>query len=119
MQPSFDRMLQGRLFSYADTHRHRLGGNYEQIPINCPFRTKIHNGQRDGYMRVDGNGGGDPNYNPNSIKGGNNIYTVEQDAKFEPYRVTGLVARHRPNHPNCDFSQPGTLFRKVMSDRDR
>lgn len=33
--------------------------------------------------------------------------------------MTGLVARHRPSHPNCDFSQPGTLFRKVMSDRDR
>ena len=28
--------------------------------------------------------------------------------------MTGLVARHKPNHPNCDFSQPGSLFRKVM-----
>jgi len=57
MQPSMDKMLQGRLFSYADTHRHRLGGNYEQIPINCPFRAKVNNGQRDGFMRIDGNGG--------------------------------------------------------------
>jgi catalase len=57
MQPSMDKMLQGRLFSYADTHRHRLGGNYEQIPINCPYRAKVHNGHRDGFMRVDGNGG--------------------------------------------------------------
>lgn len=57
MAPSFDKMLQGRLFSYPDTHRHRLGGNYEQIPINCPYRAKIHNGHRDGFMRVDGNGG--------------------------------------------------------------
>lgn len=57
MQPSMDKMLQGRLFSYADTHRHRLGGNYEQIPINCPFRSKVSNGQRDGAMRIDGNGG--------------------------------------------------------------
>lgn len=57
MSPSIDKMLQGRLFSYPDTHRHRLGGNYEQIPINCPYRAKIHNGHRDGVMRVDGNGG--------------------------------------------------------------
>jgi len=57
MAPSFDKMLQGRLFSYPDTHRHRLGGNYEQIPINCPYRAKVHNGHRDGFMRVDGNGG--------------------------------------------------------------
>jgi len=36
-----------------------------------------------------------------------------------PYKVTGLVARHKPNHPNCDFSQPGTLFRKVFCDTMR
>lgn len=119
MQPSMDKMLQGRLFSYADTHRHRLGGNYEQIPINCPFRARVHNGQRDGFMRIDGNGGSEPNYEPNSYKGGVNTFAVDKEARFEPYRVTGLVARHRPNHPNCDFSQPGTLFRKVMNDRER
>jgi len=57
MEPSLDKMLQGRLFSYPDTHRHRLGANYDQIPINCPYRAKVHNGQRDGPMRIDKNGG--------------------------------------------------------------
>ena len=57
MEPSPDKMLQGRLFSYPDTHRHRLGANYEQIPVNCPYRAKVHNGHRDGPMRVDGNRG--------------------------------------------------------------
>ena len=57
MEPSVDKMLQGRLFSYPDTHRHRLGASYEQIPINCPYRAKIKNGIRDGPMRVDGNAG--------------------------------------------------------------
>ena len=57
MEPSPDKMLQGRLFSYPDTHRHRLGANYEQIPVNCPYRAKVHNGIRDGPMRVDGNQG--------------------------------------------------------------
>lgn len=57
MEPSLDKMLQGRLFSYPDTHRHRLGTNYEQIPINCPYRAKVNNTQRDGPMRVNNNGG--------------------------------------------------------------
>ena len=57
MEASPDKMLQGRLFSYPDTHRHRLGANFEQIPINCPYRARVHNGQRDGPMRIDGNQG--------------------------------------------------------------
>lgn len=57
MEPSFDKMLQGRLFSYPDTHRHRLGANFMQIPINCPYRAKVNNTYRDGPMRVDKNGG--------------------------------------------------------------
>lgn len=36
---------------------------------------------------------------------------------YVPYRVTGLVARHKPNHPNDDFTQPGILFRKVMDEK--
>jgi catalase len=55
IEPSIDKMLQGRLFSYPDTHRHRLGANYAQIPINRPL--KVANHQRDGFMAVDGNGG--------------------------------------------------------------
>lgn len=110
MEPSPDKMLQGRLFSYPDTHRHRLGGNFEQIPINCPYRTRIHNGQRDGFMRVDGNQGSKPNYEPNSM----GTFTFDQRARYSPYRITGLVARHKPNHPNSDFEQPGELFRRVM-----
>lgn len=69
-----DKMLQGRLFSYPDTHRHRLGANYEQIPINCPYRAKIKNMIRDGPMRVDGNGGSDVNYEPNSRNNGRNTF---------------------------------------------
>lgn len=51
------------------------------------------------------------------MKGGVNTFKFDTEARFAPYRVTGLVARHRPNHPNCDFTQPGNLFRKVMNDR--
>lgn len=55
-----------RLSSYPDTQRNRLGPNYAQIPGNCPFSTKAINDQRDGLMRVDGNGMNAPNYSPNS-----------------------------------------------------
>merc|ERR1712193_268339 len=47
IEPGPDKMLQGRLFSYSDTHRHRLGANYLQIPVNCPYRTQGKNYQRD------------------------------------------------------------------------
>lgn len=55
VEPSPDKMLQGRLFSYADTHRHRLGTNYQQIPINRPFNAKVRTYQRDGPACVDAN----------------------------------------------------------------
>jgi len=57
IEPSNDKMLQGRLFSYPDTHRHRLGGNYDQIPVNCPYRARVAHNQRDGLMQVNGNHG--------------------------------------------------------------
>jgi catalase len=115
IEPSLDRMLQGRLFSYPDTHRHRLGGNYDQIPINCPYRARITNGIRDGFMVVNGNQGSRPNYEPNSFAG------PFQNEKYHiaPFKVTGLVQRYVPKHPNCDFAQPGSLYRKVMSNTDR
>jgi catalase len=115
IEPSMDRMLQGRLFSYADTHRHRLGGNYQQIPINCPYRTRVVNGQRDGFMNVNGNQGSRLNYEPNSFS----AYREEKQHAIAPYKVTGLVQRYTPRHPNDDFAQPGALFRKVMKETDR
>jgi catalase len=69
IEPSPDKMLQGRLFSYADTHRHRLGVNYLNIPVNCPYATRVSAYQRDGAMAIDGNGKGSPNYFPNSFGG--------------------------------------------------
>ena len=59
----------GRLFSYSDTHRHRLGPNYLQIPVNCPYSSRISNYQRDGPMTVNANHSGAPNYYPNSFSG--------------------------------------------------
>jgi len=60
-----DKMLQGRLLSYPDTHRHRLGPNYSQLPINKPKCPYFHQ-QRDGPMSFE-NFGSAPNYEPNSV----------------------------------------------------
>ena len=69
IEPSNDKMLQGRLFSYPDTHRHRLGKNYEQIPINCPYRARVASYIRDGAATVNGNYGNAVNYEPNTQGG--------------------------------------------------
>jgi catalase len=115
IEPSADRMLQGRLFSYPDTHRHRLGANYEQIPINCPYRARVANYQRDGPATVNGNQGSGPNYEPNSHNG-----PVEDPTKKQSqFTVSGLSGRYPHQHPNDDFEQPRALFRKVMTETDR
>ncbi|KAI5815158.1 catalase-like domain-containing protein [Pyronema omphalodes] len=63
IEPSADPVLQSRLFSYPDTHRHRLGVNYQQIPANCPLAGVAFSPfQRDGFMQVNGNYGANPNY---------------------------------------------------------
>ena len=110
-----DKMLQGRLFSYHDTHLHRLGPNYQLIPVNAPKAATVHNYQRDGFMRVDDGGGAGPNYWPNSFGG-----PAPDAAALEPhYPVEGEARRHAYTHPNDDHSQPGELYRKAMNDMDR
>jgi len=66
VEPSADPVLQSRLFSYPDTHRHRLGVNYQQIPVNAPLHA-FNPFQRDGGMAVNGNYGANPNY-PSSYR---------------------------------------------------
>ena len=115
IEPSFDKMLQGRLFSYTDTHRHRLGGNSDQIPVNCPYRTRVNSGERDGIIRVNGNHGGKVNFEPNTVE----PFSFSERAKLSYLPVRGHVMRFKPAHPNSDFEQPGILFRKVMTETDR
>ena len=111
--PSPDKMLQGRLFSYHDTHLHRLGPNYHLLPINAP-KAAVNTYQRDGSMRLDGDGGG-PNYWPNSFGGP----APDPDVAVPPIDVAGMAARHAYVLSDVDFAQPGELFRKVMTDADR
>jgi catalase len=110
-----DKMLQGRLFSYHDTHRHRLGPNFHLLPVNAPKASQVDNYQRDGFMRSDGNFGGSPNYYPNSFGGPEPRLEIAEPS----FEVSGKAARQKYVHPNDDFVQAGALYKKVMTDADR
>jgi catalase len=108
-----DRMLQGRLFAYADAHRYRIGVNYHQIPVNRPMSAVTHY-HRDGGVRVDGNGGAAPNYHPNSFD-----EVGELDSAAAPLSsVAGVVTRHDHRGENDHYSQAGVLYR-LMSEAQR
>ncbi|MGI8334952.1 catalase [Actinomadura scrupuli] len=113
--PSPDKMLQGRLFSYPDTHRYRIGPNYLQLPINAP-KSPVHSYNKDGAMRY--SNPGDPVYAPNSFGGPAAVPEVWQG---EQYAVAGEIVRsaYRPHAQDDDFGQPRALWEKVLSDTDR
>jgi catalase len=110
-----DKMLQGRLFSYHDTHRHRLGANYHLLPVNAPRACPMQNYQRDGFMRFDGNGGDGPNYWPNSFGGPD----PQPEAQEPAFTAEGMADRHAIELTDIDFVQAGDLYRKVMTAQDR
>ena len=117
IEPSPDKLLQGRLFSYPDTQRHRLGPNYAQIPVNCPYsRKSVANYQRDGLMRVDANGGAEPNYSPNG--GGGPVANPKvAEAPAVVHGSTGRTEYPKANRAD-DFEQAGLLYR-LMNEQER
>ena len=116
IEPSPDKLLQGRLFSYPDTQRHRLGPNFALIPVNCPYSGKISNYQRDGAMRVDVNGGSRPNYSPNS-RGGPAADLRASEAAISLEGVSGRTEYPQANRAD-DFEQAGLLY-GVLSPEER
>ncbi|MGL6022528.1 MAG: catalase [Chitinophagaceae bacterium] len=109
-----DRMLQGRLFSYGDAQRYRLGVNHHQIPVNaprCPFLA-FH---RDGAMRVDGNYGSTKGYEPNSY----GEWQEQKQYQEPPLKIDGNADIFDYREDDADYySQPGNLFR-VMTPKQQ
>ncbi|HUU63402.1 MAG TPA: catalase [Dehalococcoidia bacterium] len=106
---SADKLLQGRVFSYADTQRHRLGPNYLQLPTNRP-RVPVNNNQRDAAMQYAPYGGGTVNYEPNTLAGG-----MPSEAPAYPtsqYSIEGNVTRRKISLTN-DFEQAGERYRSL------
>ncbi|MEJ2573624.1 MAG: catalase [Gammaproteobacteria bacterium] len=110
-----DKMLQARVFSYADAHRYRLGTHYEALPVNAP-RCPVHHYHKDGAMRFFANmPNPDAYYEPNSFGG-----PVAQPQITEPpLRISGDAARYDHRQGNDDFSQPRALFNLFKEEQRR
>ncbi|WDN89183.1 catalase [Desulfosarcina sp. BuS5] len=107
-----DKMLQGRLFSYGDAQRYRLGVNNHLIPVNAP-RCPFHSFHRDGTMRVDGNHGSTLGYEPNSYG------QWQQQPKFTepPLSLEGAADHWNHREDEDYYSQPGLLFRLMSKNQ--
>jgi catalase len=113
IEVSPDKLLQGRLFAYPDAIRYRLGANFAQIPVNRP-KVPVANYQRDGAMRVDGNGGAAVNYEPNGYQGPAEV----PSAREAPIPLSGPAARtaYAQAGRADDFEQAGMLWRVLSED---
>ena len=112
-----DKMLMGRIFSYHDTHLHRIGANYEQLPVNAP-KVAVHSYNKDGQMTYR-HAGAQPVYAPNSHGGPMADPAAAADIGWS---VEGAEIGRYANLKHAeddDFGQAGTLYREVMSDTDR
>jgi len=103
-----DKMLQARIFSYADAHRHRIGTHYEALPVNAPH-VPVHNYNKDGAMRFTRNDSGNPDayYEPNSFNGP----VQDTSVKEPPLRIAGDADRYNHRDGNDDYGQVAALFR--------
>lgn len=109
-----DRMLQGRVFAYADAHRYRVGTNHQQLPVNAP-KSPVNSYQRDGAMAFGSNGGATPNYEPNSYA---NAPKQAPGYSEPPLALSGAADRWDHREDGDYYSHAGALFR-LMSDEQR
>ncbi len=111
-----DKMLQARIFSYADAHRHRLGTHYEALPVNAP-KCPVHHYHKDGAMRFFRNDTGNPDayYEPNSFGGPQQDPSVAEP----PLRIDGDADRYGHGEGDDNFSQAGDLFRLMDAEQQQ
>lgn len=112
IEPSEDRLLQGRLFSYADTQLHRIGTNGMSLPINAP-RTEVNNGNQDGQMNGEHTQTKGVNYQPSQI------YPVQEvaSARYSHLPLTGTTQQAVINRQQ-NFRQAGELYRS-FNDKEK
>ncbi len=112
-----DKMLQARIFSYADAHRYRLGTHYEALPANAPKAPVAHY-HKDGAMRFFQNDTGNPNayYEPNQYE---DAPRPDPSVTEPPMRIDAEAYRHPQEVTDDDFVQPRALYKDVLSDDER
>jgi catalase len=107
-----DKMLQARIFSYADAHRYRIGTHYEGLPVNAP-KCPVHNYNKDGAMNfLPSNPKPDAYYEPNSFSGPKEA----PEYREPPLKISGDADRYNHRIGNDDYKQPGDLFRLLAAD---
>ncbi|KAH3902149.1 catalase A SCDLUD_001962 [Saccharomycodes ludwigii] len=113
-QPSADPVLQARLFAYPDAHRYRLGPNFNQIPVNCPYASQFFNPAiRDGPMNVNGNFGKEPNYLSTDKK---YVFGDKYELNKPEIWSGPAIPYHWKTSPgDIDFQQATNLYQKVLS----
>jgi len=112
IEPSEDRLLQGRLFSYADTQRYRVGVNYLMLPVNRPYAS-VDNNNQDGKMNF-GNTTSDVNYEPSRATGGRRD---NEEKEYSQSPLSGTVTQ-RPIAKTLNFKQAGELYESFI-EKDR
>ncbi|PLV62461.1 catalase [Brachyspira pilosicoli] len=108
-----DRMLQGRLFSYTDTQRYRLGVNYASIPVNAP-KFKANTYHRDGYMRVESNGS-KVEYEPNS----QGEWKEQREYAEPPLKIYGDAYRYDHREDDDDYYTDARALFNLMTDAQK
>ncbi|MFK0239703.1 catalase [Microbacterium sp. NPDC090281] len=116
-----DKMLMGRIFAYPDAQRHRIGANYNQLPVNQPHAAEARNYQHEGAMRYQHNDAAHRTYQPNSFgaAGGpeaDPAKGIEANWEADGELVRSAATLHAEDD---DFGQPGTLYREVFDDEQR
>jgi catalase len=112
-----DKMLQARIFSYADAHRYRVGTNHAQLPVNLP-KSQVNNYSQDGQGRFHFNAPSVPVYAPNSLGGPAAVEPSVAGGGWENDGALTLSA-HSLHAEDGDFGQAGTLYREVFNDGEK
>jgi catalase len=112
IEPSEDKLLQGRLFSYADTQRYRVGANYQQLPVNHAL-SQVANNSQGGSMNAS-HTQSDINYEPTVANG---RPSANADYKYHVTDVTATISQEKIDKPD-DFEQAGALYRS-FSEKDK
>ncbi|WP_417243740.1 catalase [Celeribacter sp.] len=112
-----DKMLQARVFSYADAHRYRLGTHYEALPANAP-KSPMHHYHKDGTMNFNGPTTGhiDAYYEPNQYEAS---AKPDPSVAEPPLKISGDADKYVQEMTDADYVQPRALYAQVIGDAER
>lgn len=116
-----DKMLLGRVFSYADAHRYRIGTNYAQLPVNSAKKATVNTYSKEGSMAYNFSGPQVPVYAPNSYDGPQADPAAAGDEGLWTFGEEAVRAGYIQHPEDNDWVQAGTMVREVLDDaaRDR